>query len=544
MKIFGFEITKRLGKDATEEKDSLQSFALPVDNEGAAYVSAANSAAGYYGQILDIDGGSLNNEKDLILRYRASAVQPECDAAITEIVNGAIVNDSDGAPVNLILDNVELADNIKKKIHEEFAKVLQLLDFTYTGFDLFRRWYIDGRIYFYLIMDPKKPKDGIKEIQQIDPLKIKKIKEVSTRIDRATGVKTSEITDEYFMYTDDFNASSGASGLKIDPNAIVYVPSGVLDENGKVSISHIHKAVKLVNQLRMMEDALVIYRIARAPERRIFYIDIGNLPKGKAEEYVQGIMAKYRNKLMYDANTGEIRDDRKTMSMLEDFWLPRREGGRGTEITTLPGGENLSQIEDVIYFKKNLYKSLNVPSSRLESETMFNVGRSTEINREEVKFQKFINRLRRKFSTLFIDMLRVQLILKGIITQDDWNNIRQNCSIDYIEDNFFSELKDFEIMKERLEMLGSIEGQIGKYYSEKWVRSNILNQSENEIEKMNEQIKIEAAEAEAPTDGEADVPDEDFPTNENDLDIDNTHKEEIHEAQLKMIESMTKILEE
>jgi hypothetical protein len=259
----------------------------------------------------------------------------------------------------------------------------------------------------------------------------------------------------------------------------------------------------------MMEDALVIYRIARAPERRIFYIDIGNLPKGKAEEYVQGIMAKYRNKLMYDANTGEIRDDRKTMSMLEDFWLPRREGGRGTEITTLPGGENLSQIEDVIYFKKNLYKSLNVPSSRLESETMFNVGRSTEINREEVKFQKFINRLRRKFSTLFIDMLRVQLILKGIITQDDWNHIRQNSSIDYIEDNFFSELKDFEIMKERLEMLGSIEGQIGKYYSEKWVRSNILNQSEDEVEKMNEQIKLEAAEAEAgaPADGEGDGPD-------------------------------------
>ena len=509
MKIFGFEITKRLSKDAPEDKDSLQSFALPVDNEGAAYVSAANSAAGYYGQILDIDGGSLNNEKDLILRYRASAVQPECDAAITEIVNGAIVNDSDGAPVNLILDNVELADNIKKKIHEEFSNILQLLDFTYTGFDLFRRWYIDGRIYFYMIMDPKKPKEGIKEIQQIDPLKIKKIKEVSTRIDKATGIKTSEITDEYFLYTDDFNNNAGMNGLKIDPNAIVYVPSGVLDENGKVSISHLHKAVKLVNQLRMMEDALVIYRIARAPERRIFYIDIGNLPKGKAEEYVQGIMAKYRNKLMYDANTGEIRDDRKTMSMLEDFWLPRREGGRGTEITTLPGGENLSQIEDVIYFKKNLYKSLNVPSSRLESETMFNVGRSTEINREEVKFQKFINRLRRKFSTLFIDMLRVQLILKGIITQDDWNHIRQNSSIDYIEDNFFSELKDFEIMKERLEMLGSIEGQIGKYYSEKWVRSNILNQSEDEVEKMNEQIKLEAAEAEAgaPADGEGDGPD-------------------------------------
>ena len=498
MKIFGFEITKRLGK-SSDDDTPLQSFALPVDNEGAAYVSAANSAAGYYGQILDIDGGSLNNEKDLILRYRAAAVQPECDAAITEIVNGAIISDSDGAPVNLVLDNVDLNDGIKKKIHEEFNRVLQLLAFNYNGYDMFRRWYIDGRIYFYLIMDPKKPKEGIKEIQQIDPLKIKKIKEVSTKIDKVTGIKTSEITDEYFMYTDDFNSNAGVSGLKIDPNAIVYAPSGVLDENGKVSISHLHKAVKLVNQLRMMEDALVIYRIARAPERRIFYIDIGNLPKGKAEEYVQGIMAKYRNKLMYDANTGEIRDDRKTMSMLEDFWLPRREGGRGTEITTLPGGENLSQIEDVIYFKKNLYKSLNVPSGRLESESMFSVGRTTEISREEVKFQKFINRLRRKFSLIFIDILRVQLILKGIITQNDWDAIRENCSVDYIEDNFFSELKDFEILKERIGMLDTIQPQIGKYYSDKWVRSNVLNQSEDEVEKMDEQIKLEADEAESNT---------------------------------------------
>ena len=348
-------------------------------------------------------------------------------------------------------------------------------------------------------MDPNKPKEGIKEIQQIDPLKIKKIKEVSTRIDRVTGIKTSEITDEYFMYTDDFNSNSGMSGLKIDTNAIVYVPSGVLDENGKVSISHLHKAVKLVNQLRMMEDALVIYRIARAPERRIFYIDTGNLPKGKSEEYVQGIMAKYRNKLMYDANTGEIRDDRKTMSMLEDFWLPRREGGRGTEITTLPGGDNLSQIEDVIYFKKNLYKALNVPSSRLESDSMFNVGRSTEISREEVKFQKFINRLRRKFSTLFIDVLRVQLILKGVITADDWESIHETCNVDYIEDNFFSELKDFEIMKERIGMLDTISSQIGKYYSEKWVRSNVLNQSDADVERMNQEIKQEADAAEDTT---------------------------------------------
>ena len=368
---------------------------------------------------------------------------------------------------------------------------MQLLKFNISGDDLFRRWYIDGKLYCHLVVDDKKLKDGIKQIIQIDPLKIKKIKEVTHSIDKVSGVKSSKVSDEYFLYSDDF--ANSTSGLKINVDNIAYVPSGLTDETGKVSISYLNKSVKLVNQLRMLEDSLVIYRVSRAPERRIFYIDVGNLPKGKSEEYVQGIMAKYRNKLVYDANTGEIRDDRKSMSMLEDFWLPRREGGKGTEISTLPGGDNLSQIEDVLFFQKKLYRSLNVPAGRLESENVFNVGRVSEISREEVKFQKFINKLRKKFSTLFIQVLKVQLILKNVITLDDWDTIEENIAIDYIEDNFFSELKDFEIMRERFTMLDTIAPHIGKYYSDKWVRSNVLNMSDDFIQKMDEQIKDEIA---------------------------------------------------
>jgi hypothetical protein len=496
MKVFGFEITKKLGGKEEKDTTNLKTFAAPMENDGTTVVSASSmsAGAGYYGQVLDIEGSSLTNEKDLILRYRAAATQPECDNAISDIVNAAIVSDSDGSPVNLILDQVNLTDPIKKKIHAEFDNVLKLLQFGTRGDDLFRRWYIDGKLYCHLVVDSSNLKSGIKEIIQIDPLKIKKIKEVTNTIDKATGAKATKVTDEYFLYSDNFINST--SGLKIDINSIVYVPSGLTDETGKVSVSHLNKSVKLINQLRMMEDSLVIYRIARAPERRIFYIDVGNLPKGKSEEYVQGIMAKYRNKLIYDANTGEIRDDRKSMSMLEDFWLPRREGGKGTEISTLPGGDNLSQIEDVLFFQKKLYRSLNVPSSRLESESMFGVGRASEISREEVKFQKFINKLRKKFSALFIQTLKVQLVLKGVITLDDWSDIVEDIAIDYIEDNFFSELKDFEIMRERFAMLDLIIPHIGKYYSNKWVRSNVLNMSEDFIQKMDEEIKEEISSGE------------------------------------------------
>jgi len=510
MNLFGFEISKKIGKTVEDEYD-LKSFAPPLESDGTAIVNSS-STSGYYGQVLDLNGAMVTNEKDLILKYRNAASQPECDSAVSDIVDASIVNDSDGSPVNLVLDNVELPENIKDKIHEEFKIILKLLDFNYNGSDIFRRWYIDGKIYYHLMIDNEKSKDGIREIRQIDPLRIKKVKEITTKIDKISGVKTSSVSGEYFLYSDDFNGSPGlgntTNGIRIDPNTVVYVPSGLLDESGVVSISYLHKATKMVNQLRMMEDSLVIYRMARAPERRIFYIDIGNLPKGKAEEYVQGIMAKYRNKLVYDVSTGEMRDDRKTMTMLEDFWLPRRDGGRGTEITTLPGGENLGQIDDVVFFQRKLYNSLNVPPNRLESATAYNIGRSTEITRDEVKFQKFINRLRKKFSVLFISMLKVQLILKGIITVDDWDDIRENIAVDYLEDNFFSELKDFEIMNERITMLNSIEDKIGKYYSEKWVRSNILNQSDEEIQKMDEQIALEAAAKLEPKEPQSDMGDD------------------------------------
>jgi hypothetical protein len=544
MKLFGYEISKIIDKKKPSEGSTVPSFSAPIENDGTSILTSSN-AAGYYGQILDIDGASLTNEKDIVLKCRSASTQPECDTAISDIVNAAIVSDSDGAPVNIVLDKLDQPDSIKKKIREEFNTILKLLSFNYNGYDIFRRWYIDGKLYYHLMIDNKKPKEGIKEIRSIDPLKIKKIKEVTSKIDKATGIKTAEVTGEYFLYSEDFSSSTGAGGIKIDPNTVVYVPSGILDESGKYSSSYLYKSVKLVNQLRMMEDALVIYRISRAPERRIFYIDIGNLPKGKAEEYVQGIMAKYRNKLIYDANTGEIRDDRKSMSMLEDFWLPRREGGRGTEITTLPGGDNLSQIEDVIFFQKKLYRSLNIPINRLEGETGFNMGRVSEISREEVKFQKFINRLRKKFAVLFIDTLRMQLLLKGIITPEDWTEIKENISIDYIEDNFFSELKDFEIMKERISMLDTVSSHIGKYYSDKWVRSNILNQSDEEIEKMDEEIAAEKpSEEAAPEESSGEEESVNFESTSDDTYIDNSHKEEIQEAQLKMIESMTRILEE
>ena len=541
MKLFGYEITKGLSKKSPTETQTTPSFSIPFENDGTSVVTSS-ATSGYYGQVLDIDGASLLDEKDLILKCRAAASQPECDSAISDIINASIVSDSDGCPVNLVLDSLEQPDSIKKKITEEFNTLCKLLSFNYSGQDIFRKWYIDGKIYYHILIDPKKPKDGIKELRTIDPLKIKKVKEVTTKTDKVTGIKTTEVTSEYFLYSDDF---ANNSGFKIDPNSVVYVPSGILDENNKFAISYLHKSVKLVNQLRMMEDALVIYRISRAPERRIFYIDIGNLPKGKAEEYVQGIMAKYRNKLVYDANTGEIRDDRRSMSMLEDFWLPRREGGRGTEITTLPGGDNLSQIEDVLFFQKKLYRSLNVPVNRLESETGFNIGRANEISREEVKFQKFINRLRKKFSLLFVELLRVQLLLKGVCTLEDWETIRESLSVDYVEDNYFSELKDFEIMRERISMLDTISSHIGKYYSETWVRSNVLNQSSSEIERMNAEIaeekSAENSDSRQENDSDGDIG---FVNSESDTYIDNTHKEEIHEAQLKMIESMTKILEE
>lgn len=511
MKIFGFSLNKDRGENTdTSENKALRTFAPELGNDGTAVISSA-SGAGYYGHYVDIDGTAIKNEGDLIIKYRQAASQPDCDSAILDIVNAAIVSDDVSAPVSLIVDDLdEFNEDIKKKIIAEFENVVSLLNFSEAGHEIFRRWYVDGRIYFHVIIDENKKKQGILEVRELESTKVKKVREVTTKIDKATGVKTIATTNEYFIYSDASIAGSGVTGIgsaiKIAPDSIIYVPSGILDEKRKSVISHLHKALKLVNQLNMMEDSLVIYRISRAPERRIFYVDVGNLPKGKAEEYVQSIMSKYRNKLVYDAHTGEIKDDRRSMSMLEDFWLPRKEGGKGTEITTLPGGDNLGQIEDVIHFQKKLYRALNVPVTRLESEGGFSIGRTTEISRDEVKFHKFITRLRQRFAYLLLGLLRIQLLLKGIITEGDWKKIRENIAVDYAEDNYFSELKEFEILRERLNILNEVSAYVGKYYSNKWVRSNVLRQTEQDIERIDHEIDEEKHE-------EDDIPDEneDFP---------------------------------
>ena len=373
---------------------------------------------------------------------------------------------------------------------EEFNHVINMLNMNWYGHDIFRRWYVDGRLYYHKIIDEKNPKNGLLELRPIDPTKIRKVRELKKDKDPKTGAEIITGATEYFIFQND-SLGTKAQGLKIAKDAITYVTSGLLDPSRKRILSHLHKALKPVNQLRMMEDSLVIYRLARAPERRIFYIDVGNLPKGKAEEYLRNIMAKYRNKMVYDAETGDMKDDKKHMSMLEDFWLPRREGGRGTEISTLPGGENLGQIDDIEYFRKKLYKSLNVPSGRLEQENQFSLGRSTEISRDELKFQKFINRLRKKFSALFIDILKTQLILKGILTEEEWESIRSDISIDFLKDNHFSELKDAELVRERLATLREVDEYAGRYYSVEWIRKNILMQTDEEIEDIIAQIEGE-----------------------------------------------------
>ena len=491
--LFGFEIKRKNDKD--EEKKL--SFVAPQEDDSAGYVI---NAGGYFGQYVDMDGGKAKNDADLIMKYREIAMQPETDAAIEDIVNEAIVSDEDSAPVELILDDLEQPDRIKKLMQEEFDQIIKLLNFNWTGHDTFRRWYIDGRLYFHKIIDENNPKRGILELRPIDPTKIRKVREVKEEKDPKTGAKLIKEVKEYYIYQDK-NMSKSNQGLKIAKDSICYITSGVLDPTRKRVLSYLQKALKPANQLRMMEDSLVIYRMSRAPERRVFYIDVGNLPKGKAEEYMRNIMSKYRNKLVYDAATGEMRDDRKHLSMLEDFWLPRREGGRGTEITSLPGGENLGQIDDVSYFQRKLYKALNVPIQRLEQEpAQFSLGRSSEITRDELKFQKFLGRLRKKFGTLFIDLLKTQLILKGIVTEEEWKDFSQEINIDYLKDTHFSELKESEILRERLGTLRELDEYVGKYYSKEWVRKNVLHQTDEDIEEIDKQM-----EEEGPEEGEEDL---------------------------------------
>ena len=492
--FFGFEIKRKGGEEPIRP-----SFVPNTDEDGAGVIQAG----GHFGAYVDLDGDKAKSEIDLIYKYRDVATQPECDAAIDDIVNEAIVGDHDDAPVKLILDEVETSDSIKEAVTEEFNTVLKLLNFNAYAHDIFRRWYVDGRLPYHIIIDKDKAKAGIKELRYIDPTKLRKVKEIEEKKDPATGANIVVGQKEFFLFQDD-KLHSNNEGIKIHKDSIAYCTSGVLDPSRKRILSYLQKALKPVNQLRMMEDSLVIYRISRAPERRIFYIDVGNLPKGKAEEYLKNIMGQYRNKMVYDANTGNIKDDKKHMSMLEDFFLPRREGGRGTEITTLPGGENLGQIDDILYFQKKLYKSLNVPSNRLEQEAQFSLGRSTEISRDEVKFKKFIDRLRKRFSDIFIQLLKTQLILKGIITRDDWNSWKESIAFDFIEDNYFAELKEAEIWRERFDMLATVDEYVGKYVSYEWIRKHVLKQSDEDIKELKAQIEDEVKS------GEIDAEEEDF----------------------------------
>ena len=484
LKLFGFEI-KRARKE--EEDKKKPSIVPPRDDEGGSYATASGS---HYGQYLNLDGDDSKDNYQLVMKYRGNAMHPEVDAAIEDIINESISGSEMNQSLDINLDNVEIPDRIKKVIKEEFDYIYGMLNFKELGHDIYRRWYVDGRLYHHLVVDETKPKEGIQEIRPIDAAKMRKVKKVKYKKDPVTGAKLVEKTEEFFIFQE--KPGSSTNGIKMTTDSVSYVTSGLLSEDRKKIVSHMHKALKPINQLRMMEDSLVIYRLARAPERRMFYIDVGNLPRGKAEQYMKDIMAKYRNKLVYDAKTGEIRDDRKHQSLLEDFWLPRREGGRGTEISTLPGGENLGQIDDIVYFQKRMYRSLNVPMSRLDAESVQGIlGRSTEINRDELKFQKFIDRLRMRFSHLFYGILKTQLIMKGIITEDDWNEWKNDITIDYQKDNHFTELRDAEMLRERLQSLDQIQNYVGEYFSKEWVMKNVLHLDDEDIEKMNKEISGE-----------------------------------------------------
>jgi len=494
-KLFGFSI-----EDKEKKPDSIVS-PVPQSNEDGVdhYISS-----GFYGQYVDIEG-VYRTEYDLIKRYREMALHPECDGAIEDVVNEAIVSDLYDSPIEIELSNLNATDKLKKVIREEFKRIKEILDFDRKSHEIFRNWYVDGRLYYLKVIDTKKPQEGIKELRYIDPMKIKYVRQekkksgedrlVNLRLSSEQKVINPEI-DEYFLYTPSPNYPSMGGGqqknaVKIAKDSITYVTSGLVDRNKGSVLSYLHKAIKALNQLRMIEDSLVIYRLSRAPERRIFYIDVGNLPKVKAEQYLRDVMMRYRNKLVYDANTGEVRDDKKFMSMLEDFWLPRREGGRGTEISTLPGGQNLGELADIEYFQKKLYRALGVPESRIAADGGFNLGRSSEILRDELKFAKFVGRLRKRFAQMFNDMLKTQLILKNIVSPEDWEMIADHIQYDFLYDNQFAELKETEMLNERLGVLATIEPYIGKYYSTEWVRKKVLRQTDSEMIEMDEQIEQE-----------------------------------------------------
>lgn len=505
MKLFGFEFKRSAPVEVAP------SFAPKEADDGALIVAAG----GAYGTYIDLDG-TVRTEAELVTKYREMSLQPEIDMAVDEIVNESLSIDEEDI-VNINLDNVNIPDRVKKAITNEFESVLKILNFNKQAYEVFRRWYIDGRLYYHVIIDKDSPQDGIRELRYVDPRKIRKVREIGKR--RVPGGADGSVTaipkvqNEYYIYNDKgFNYGNkvvgpSTTGLKIAKDSIVHVTSGLTDTQGTMVLSYLHKAIKALNQLRTLEDALIIYRLARAPERRIWYIDVGNLPKMKAEQYVRDIMIKHKNRLIYDASTGEVRDDRKFMTMLEDYWLPRREGGRGTEVTTLPGGQTLGEMDDVLYFQKKLYQTLNVPVNRLNSDALFSMGRATEVTRDELKFYKFIIRLQGRFSVLFNQVLEKQVVLKGIMSIEEWQQIVNEIKYDYARDNYFTELKDAEIMQNRAQLMMTMEqgGLVGRYYSHEWARRNILRQSGEDIEEQDAQIQAEQNDprwAPAPMDGE------------------------------------------
>ena len=494
--LFGFSIGKKSREEEIETSLKQEAFVSPDEYDGAQTLNSG----GFMGTYVDFSGG-IQNENQFIHTYRNISLYPEVDMAIEDIVNDSIIMGTDRRPIKLNLSHTGFSDNIKTKIQKEFDNVMKMFDFSNKAYEIFRRWYIDGRCYFQIIIDTENPRAGIKELRPIDPVKIKKVRKINKKpyAKGPTAVPIITNVEEFFLYTDNDKQSgtyTGSGGLKILPDSIAYAHSGIVDYTTKQVVGYLQKAIRPVNMLRQIEDAVVIYRISRAPERRIFYIDVGNLPKQKAEQYLKELMNRYRNKLVYNQSTGEVRDDRNHLHMLEDYWLPRREGGRGTEISTLSGGQNLGQMDDVEYLQRKLYRALNVPMSRLETQNGFNMGRSAEITRDEVKFYKFIQRLRNKFCTLFNDVLRKQLLLKGVISETDWEDLNQNISYDFNEDSYFNELRETEILKERLQMLGQIDPLVGKYYSTEYVRKHILQQSDEEITLIDSQNTAERQKAE------------------------------------------------
>lgn len=486
--LFGFSIARNKSE---QDEEVQQSFTPPSNDDGALTITSA----AYYGTYVDLDG-TAKNDVELITRYREMAMQPEIESAIDDIVGEAICQDDNGKTIDIVLDSLKQPDKIKNSIKEEFKTILRLLNYKNMSQDIFRRFYVDGRLFYHMIIDRENPMQGIKELRYVDPRKLRKVREIKKVKDPNTNVEIQKLVNEYYIYNDKVTTGTssnfGPVGVRITTDSIVNVISGLMDSRRAIVLSYLHKAIKPLNQLRMIEDATVIYRISRAPERRIFYIDVGNLPKLKAEQYLRDIMVKYKNKLVYDANTGEVRDDRKFLSMMEDFWLPRREGGKGTEIDTLPGGQNLGELEDVKYFEKKLYKALSVPVSRLNPETSgFSLGRSNEITRDELKFSKFVDRLRNRFSDLFDQALKTQCILKGICTKEEWEEFRENITYDFIKDNNFKELKEAELMKERLGYLQLLDVYTGRYFSQTWIQRNVLRFTDDEIKTMQEEMDEE-----------------------------------------------------